>query len=97
MKEKRSDPVESGNEDPLLNEDQRIKKSTVQQQGKSRAAGGSMKQSSLQSPSVVKKKDPNKEFFQMCLLSHKLNNQNVEAVMELDHRELYNKCVDIDK
>ncbi len=43
------------------------------------------------------RKDPNQEFFQMCLLSHKLNNQNCEAVMELDHRELYLKCAAVDK
>lgn len=44
-----------------------------------------------------KKRDPNAEYFQMCLLSFKLNNQDMEEVMLLDHRRLYKKCVDEDK
>ena len=37
------------------------------------------------------------EFFQMCLLSFKMNNQSMEAVMELDHKDLFSKCVNRDK
>ena len=47
--------------------------------------------------SVGLRKDSNQEFFTMCLLSFKLNNQDLEEVLELDHRALYQKCVDIDK
>ena len=44
--------------------------------------------------SVGIRKDPNREFFQMCLLSYKLNNQHVDEVMEMDGRLLYKKCVE---
>lgn len=43
-------------------------------------------QGSLDTSSVGIRKDPNQEFFQMCLLSFKMNNQDVDTVMELDHR-----------
>ena len=33
----------------------------------------------------------------MCLLSFKMNNQSMEAVMELDHKDLFSKCVNRDK
>lgn len=33
----------------------------------------------------------------MCLLSFKMNNQDLDTVMELDHRELYIKCTEKDK
>ena len=54
-------------------------------------------QGSLESSSVGIRKDPNQEFFQMCLLSFKMNNQDVESVMELGHREMYKKCTEVDK
>jgi len=41
------------------------------------------------SSSTSLRKDPNQEFFQMCLLSYKMMHQSNEAVMEMDHRELY--------
>lgn len=47
---------------------------------------------SLISSSLGIRKDPNLEFFQMLLLSYKMNNQDLEEVMELDHREMYIKC-----
>ena len=33
----------------------------------------------------------------MCLLSFKMNNQDVDTVMELDHRQMYKKCTEVDK
>ena len=47
---------------------------------------------SLVSSSLGIRKDPNLEFFRMLLLSYKMNNQDLEEVMELDHREMYIKC-----
>jgi len=35
-----------------------------------------------------------KQFFQMCLLSFKMNNQDLEEVLEWDHSKLYTKCVE---
>ena len=32
----------------------------------------------------------------MCLLSFKMNNQDLDEVMELDHRQLYKKCTEKD-
>lgn len=47
---------------------------------------------SVGSSSFGAKKDPNQEFFQMLLLSYKMNNQDLEEVMELDHKEMYRQC-----
>ena len=41
---------------------------------------------SVNSSSFGVKKDPNLEFFQMLLLSYKMNNQDLEEAMELDNR-----------
>lgn len=49
------------------------------------------------STSMGIRKDPNLEFFQMLLLSYKMNNQDLEEVMELDHREMYLKCTKDEK
>ena len=42
--------------------------------------------------SVPKRKDPNQEFFKMCLVSFQMNNQDDEFVYEMDHRKLWKKC-----
>lgn len=56
---------------------------------------GNLAPSALSSSSnIAIRKEPTLEFFQMCLLSHKMNNQYFESVMELDHRRLYKKCVE---
>lgn len=52
---------------------------------------------SAASSSLGIRKDPNLEFFQMLLLSYKMNNQDLEEVMELDHREMYLKCTKEEK
>ena len=52
---------------------------------------------SAASSSLGIRKDPNLEFFQMLLLSYKMNNQDLEEVMELDHREMYLKCTESEK
>lgn len=59
--------------------------------------GASMVSVSAASPSLGIRKDPNLEFFQMLLLSYKMNNQDLEEVMELDHREMYLKCTNEEK
>lgn len=43
------------------------------------------------------RKDPNKEFFQMCLLSYKMNNQDLDEVMELENKRMYAKCAEQEK
>ncbi len=43
------------------------------------------------------RKDPNKEFFQMILLSYKMNNQESDDIMELDGKGLYHKCALVEK
>lgn len=50
----------------------------------------------LPSPSNVEK-DHNMEFFHMCLLSFKMNNQDIDEVMELDSKKMFYKCVNIEK
>ena len=47
--------------------------------------------------SVGVRKDPNREFFQMCLLSYKMNNQDLDEVMELENKRLYTKCTEQEK
>ena len=42
-------------------------------------------------------KDINLEFFQMLWLSYKMNNQDLEEVLELDSQEMYKKCTEEDK
>jgi hypothetical protein len=59
--------------------------------------GPDVESSMISGVSVGIRKDPNQEFFQMCLLSYKMNNQDSEVVMELNHRELYRKCTEQDK
>lgn len=51
-----------------------------------------MRGSFVSTSSFGGKKDPNVEFFQMLLLSYKMNNQDLEEVMELDYREMYKRC-----
>lgn len=43
------------------------------------------------------RKDPNKEYFMMVLLSYKINNQTDDDIMELDGKYLYHKATIIDK
>jgi len=40
----------------------------------------------------VNNQNPNFEFFQMCLLSFKLNNQDLDEILELDQQALFTKC-----
>ena len=40
----------------------------------------------------VSTQNPNFEFFQMCLLSFKLNNQDLDEILELDLQALFTKC-----
>jgi len=40
----------------------------------------------------VNSQNPNFEFFQMCLLSFKLNNQDLDEILELDQQALFTKC-----
>ena len=47
--------------------------------------------------SVGIRKDPNREFFQMCLLSYKMNNQDLDEVMELENKQMYTKCAEQEK
>ena len=49
---------------------------------------------STTSQSSLLRKEPNHEFFQMCLLSFKMNNQDLDEVVELDPKALYTKCIE---
>ena len=63
----------------------------------SSATGTNNRKNSITSGNSAGRKEPNQEFFQMCLLSFKMNNQDLEEVLEWDHSKLYTKCVEQDK
>jgi len=55
-------------------------------------------QSMLSSGSSIGiRKDPNLEFFQMCLLCFKINHKSHHEVLEVNYRQLYKKCTEKDK
>jgi len=59
--------------------------------------GTSNRKNSITSGNSAGRKEPNQEFFQMCLLSFKMNNQDLDEVMNLDQKALYHKCAEQEK
>lgn len=42
---------------------------------------------------AINEEDKQQQFFTMCLLSFKMNNQDLDELLELDHKAMYEKCV----